>query len=110
MTLALAQLFHLGNARSRLPVLRPQRVLANPYALAALALVLVLQVLTVSWAPLRGLLRLAPMNGTEWGVVLLLSLVPAVAGQLLSWLRARRPQRRQAEGGSDEAPAAGARR
>ena len=34
MTLALAQIAHLGNARSGEPVLRPARVVANPYALA----------------------------------------------------------------------------
>ena len=34
MTLALAQIAHLGNARSAEAVLRPARVIANPYALA----------------------------------------------------------------------------
>ena len=41
MTLALAQLFHLGNARSRGPVLTPRRAMANPWAVGAVALVLV---------------------------------------------------------------------
>jgi Cation transporting ATPase, C-terminus len=38
MTLALAQVFHLGNARSTEPVLRPDRALANRFALGAVAL------------------------------------------------------------------------
>jgi Ca2+-transporting ATPase len=47
MTLALAQIFHLGNARSVGPVLRPRAVVRNRFALGAVALAVGLQLLTV---------------------------------------------------------------
>ena len=84
MTLALAQLFHLGNARSRDRVLRPARALANPWALGAVGLVLVLQLLAVYWPPLSGLLRTVPLSPGDWAVVLGAAAVPAVVGQALS--------------------------
>jgi len=90
MTLALAQLFHLGNARSRGPVIGWRRATANPWALAALPLVVVLQVLAVYWEPLSAVLRTVPLGTTDWLVVAGLSLVPAVVGQAIDWAQARR--------------------
>jgi Ca2+-transporting ATPase len=94
MTLALAQLFHLGNARSRGPVLRPSRVVANPWALASVALVVGLQLLAVYWAPLADVLRTVPLSATEWGMVAALSVAPAVIGQTLELTQSRRATRR----------------
>ncbi len=82
MTLALAQLFHLGNARSRGPVLTPRRALANPWALGAVVLVLLLQVATVYWGPLASVLRTVPLPGGDWVIVLGLAVIPAVIGQI----------------------------
>ena len=93
MTLALAQLFHLGNARSRGPVLRPTRIVANPWALGSIPLVIGLQLLAVYWPPLSAVLRTRPMTLEEWGVVLALSVVPAVVGQLIQVARERRSGR-----------------
>ncbi|HET9947503.1 MAG TPA: HAD-IC family P-type ATPase [Longimicrobiales bacterium] len=81
VTLALAQLFHLGNARSRDPVLRPARVVANPWALAALPLVLALQLTAVHWEPLATVLGTVPLDAGAWAVALALSAMPAVIGQ-----------------------------
>ena len=65
MTLAFAQIFHLGNARSALPVLRPDRVVSNPYA---------------------------PLAREDWLIIGGLSLVPAAAGQSVKLVAAvRRP-------------------
>jgi Ca2+-transporting ATPase len=83
MTLALAQLFHLGNARGSLPVVTPRRALANPYAIAAVAITIALQIFAVSYAPLAGVLGVRPLSTDEWLVVLLLASGPAVIGQLL---------------------------
>lgn len=94
MTLALAQLFHLGNARSRGDVLRRARIVANPAALAAVPLVIVLQLLAVYWPPLAALLGTTPLNVSDWMVVAGLSVVPALVGQLLR--RSRRPSGRAA--------------
>jgi len=83
MTLALAQLFHLGNARSRTAVLRPQRAFANRWALGAVPLVIALQILAVNWSPLSNVLRTQPLATGEWVLVFGLALIPAVVGQLL---------------------------
>ena len=89
MTLALAQLFHLGNARSRGPVLSLDRVFANPWAVVAVPLVIGLQLLTLYLAPLARVLGTVPLTVAEWGVVVGLSLVPAVLGQVIAIARRR---------------------
>jgi Ca2+-transporting ATPase len=84
MTLALAQLFHLGNARARGPVLSFSRATANPWALAALPTVVALQLLAVYWEPLALVLHTQPLSSADWWVVVGVSVVPAVVGQLVS--------------------------
>src|SRR6185503_6373758 len=78
MTLALAQVFHLGNARSVDAVLRPRDALANPYALGAVALTVALQIAALAIDPLARVLRLTPLDPTEWAVVLLAAATTAV--------------------------------
>jgi len=90
MTLALAQIFHLGNARSRGPVLSWKRATANPWALGAVPVVLGLQILAVHWPPLAEVLRTVPLSGGDWLVVGLLSIAPAVAGQIVDSIQERR--------------------
>src|SRR5690606_19676015 len=75
MTLALAQLFHLGNARSRAAVIRPRDIVANRWALAAVAIVIVLQLAAVYVPPLAGLLDLVPLRPADWAIVVPLSLL-----------------------------------
>ena len=87
MTLALAQLFHLGNARAHGPVVRPARAFANPWALGAVPLVLALQLLALYWTPLARVLETAPLDPGEWLVVAGLSLLPAVVGQTIELLQ-----------------------
>ncbi len=93
MTLALAQAFHLGNARSRTPVLSPRHVFANPQALGAVALVVFLQVLTTHTPLLRAVLDTQPLAGADWLVVFSLALAPAVVGQLARLVAERRARR-----------------
>ena len=93
MTVALAQLFHLGNARSNAPVLAPHRALANPLAVGAVALVIALQLLALYLQPLRDLLDLVPLTFTEWSLVLGLSVIPAVVGQSMKWAHAKATER-----------------
>ncbi|HKK93309.1 MAG TPA: HAD-IC family P-type ATPase, partial [Longimicrobiales bacterium] len=83
-TLAFAQLFHLGTARARDPVLRPSRAFANRWAVGAVALVLVLQALALYWAPLASVLGTVPLGARDIGVALGLAMVPAVIGQLVA--------------------------
>ena len=83
MTLALAQIAHLGNARSRGPVLRLERALANPYALAGAGVALLLQLAAALIDPLARILRVAPLDPVEWFVVVGLASLPALAGQAM---------------------------
>jgi len=94
-TLAVAQVFHLGNARSQGPVVRPARIVANVYALGAVALVLVLQVCATQWSPLAGLLGTVPLGWRDWLVVGVLGVVPGVVGQIVNAFRGTPAPRRQ---------------
>ena len=87
MTLALAQILHLGNARSAGPVLAPRLALANRAALGAVALAIGLQLLAVFLEPLARVLRLTPLSATDWVLIVALGALPAVAGQLAKPLR-----------------------
>lgn len=89
MTLALAQVFHLGNARSHAAVVAPRRALANRYALGAVVVVLLLQALAVEVPLLARLLGVQPLALADWAVVAGLALVPAVVGQALKLGRSR---------------------
>jgi Ca2+-transporting ATPase len=90
MTLALAQLFHLGTARSREPVLRWSSIVANPWAMGAVPLVLILQLAAVYWAPLAAVLQTVPLARADWVVILGLSAIPAVTGQVTQLVQQRR--------------------
>lgn len=83
MTLALSQILHLGNARSTRRVTGLRRVVANPYALAAVALTVGLQLMTVYLPPLARVLRVETPTPTGWLVVAVTALVPAVVGQIV---------------------------
>ena len=89
MTLALAQVGHLGNARSARAVLRPAQILANPFALAGAGLSVALQLLAVYLPPLAHILHLSPLGHAEWFVILAFAAVPAVIGQLLKLVTSR---------------------
>ena len=85
MTLAIAQTFHLVNARSRHAVLFTSRMLSNRWALLAALLVLGLQLVAVYAPPLALVLEVVPPSGSDWLVILGLSLVPALVGQAIRW-------------------------
>jgi Ca2+-transporting ATPase len=87
MTLALAQTFHLGNARGYEAVLSWRAATRNRWALGAVALVVGLQVLAVHFAPLAGLLGLQSLSGVDWLVVVAFALMPAVVGQGIALAR-----------------------
>lgn len=89
MTLALAQAFHLGNARSHGAVLAPGKAFANRYALAAVLLVVLLQVAAAELPALSGLLHTQPLAWRDWLAVAGLSLLPAVVGQAAKLLAGR---------------------
>ena len=90
MTLAIAQGLHLGNARSRGPVMSPRRVTANAWALVALATVFGFQALVVLVPALGTPLDVVPLEARDWGLVITLALIPALVGQSIKL--ARRPR------------------
>jgi P-type Ca2+ transporter type 2C len=93
MTLALAQLFHLGNARSDEPLVSWTRAFANPYALGALALSIGLQLLTAYLLPLARILGVVALNSRDWLVVLGCAAMPAMVGQSVKVVARRRRAR-----------------
>lgn len=93
MTLALAQTFHLGNARSVEAVTGLRRALVNRYALGAVAISVGLQLAAMYVDPLARVLHIATLAWTQWIVVVALSAVPALAGQGMKLVRARSGRR-----------------
>lgn len=83
MTLALAQVFHLGNARSHEPLFHPARAFANRYAVGAVVISVLLQVAPARLAPLGSLLHVASLDLRYWLIVFAFSSVPAVVGQII---------------------------
>jgi Ca2+-transporting ATPase len=104
MTLALAQIFHLGNARSMDAVLDVAHVLSNRYALGAVLLTVSLQLAALYVDPLPRVLRLSPLSAREWAVVLACAAAPAVAGQTGKLLSARRRARQASRLGRGSPP------
>jgi Ca2+-transporting ATPase len=82
MTLALAQLFHVFNARSARPVI-PRRLFRNRWVWGALALTTGLQVATVYNPLLSRVLRTEALGSGDWLVVLAAALMPLIVGQML---------------------------
>jgi hypothetical protein len=56
---------------------------ANPAAIGAVLLSLGLQIAALLIAPLAAVLRLTPLGAEDWAAIVILSAVPAVAGQAL---------------------------
>jgi len=69
------------------PVLRLERALANPYAVAGAGLALLLQLAAAMVEPLARILRVTPLDAVEWMVVVGLALLPALGGQALKLFR-----------------------
>jgi Ca2+-transporting ATPase len=87
MVLALAQVFHLGNARDDRPVLTPARALANRLALLSVIGVVVVQVATVYIAPLATLLHVDRLTHLDWFIVAVAAMLPGVVGQTIKVVR-----------------------
>lgn len=88
-TLALAQIFHLGNARSTQHVVSWRLARANRYALGALVLTVALQVLAVIAPPLNRVLGTVPLSTRGWTIAVVLGAIPALAGQGWKLMRYR---------------------
>jgi Ca2+-transporting ATPase len=83
MTLALAQIFHLGTARGPGQMLSPRRMFANPWAIGAVVLSVALQLIALNTLPIASVLRVSPPTGSQWLLILSLAVVPAIVGQIV---------------------------
>jgi P-type Ca2+ transporter type 2C len=90
MTLAVAQIAHLGTARSERDVLAPRRAFANRFALLGVGLATALQLLTTV-APLAQVIGVTALGRGEWLSVAVWGSVPALVGQLTKVVRAASP-------------------
>jgi Ca2+-transporting ATPase len=87
MTLAFAQTAHLGTARSAGAVLRPSAMLANPFALAGVALAIALQLVALFVPGLAIVLHLSPLTAADWLVIVGAAAIPAITGQVIRAIR-----------------------
>ncbi len=81
MTLSFAQLMHLSNAGGEAGGIR--RVLRNRFALAAIAVTIVLQICAVVITPLRDILQLTLLETDEWLIIIALGFIPLLVGRLI---------------------------
>jgi Ca2+-transporting ATPase len=82
MTLALAQVFHVFNARSQLRSAFTSRLFANGWLWAAVVMCLVLQGLAVAVPILQKILHVAPPSAPEWALIAACSLLPVAVVEL----------------------------
>jgi P-type Ca2+ transporter type 2C len=87
MTLALAQVFHAFNARSRDRSLFSPQLFTNAWFWAALAVCVILQLAAVYTPFLRTVLEIAPLDAADWSVVLICSLVPLFVVELVKLIQ-----------------------
>ncbi len=88
MTLALAQLFHVFNARRHDQVFISRRLFQNGWVWSAVAFTLGLQLMAVYFGPLSRVLETVPLSTSDWSVVVAAALVPLLLGQLGKTARA----------------------
>ena len=82
MTLALAQVFHVFNARSQLRSAFTSRLFTNGWLWAAVVMCLVLQGLAVSMPILQKVLHVAPPLTSDWALIAACSLLPVAVVEL----------------------------
>ncbi len=93
MTLALAQLLHVFNARSADSTAFGRHLGRNRWIFGALLLTISLQLAAVYLPPLSRILRTTPLSLEDWTVVGAASLLPLLLGQAhKAWLGRRRPR------------------
>jgi P-type Ca2+ transporter type 2C len=83
MTLALAQVFHAFNTRSKTRSAFSAGLFTNPWLWAATALCVVLQIAAVNVPFLQTILQTVPLTGTDWALVTAASLLPVVVIELV---------------------------
>ncbi len=82
MTLALAQVFHAFNARSQKRSAFTRRLFTNGWLWAAVAICLILQVTAVYVPLLQRVLHTAAPTTSDWGVIVVCSLMPVAVVEM----------------------------
>ncbi len=88
-TLALAQLFHLGNARRLGEAAARRWARRNGFALLALAITVSLQFAASTLPGFSSFIDAVPLRRQDWLVVIGFALIPAVVGRVATLMRAR---------------------
>jgi Ca2+-transporting ATPase len=86
MTLALAQVAHAFNARSRTRSAFTSRLFTNAWLWGATLVCVLLQLAAVYLPPLRHVLRTVALTAADWGVVAVGSLAPVAVVELVKFL------------------------
>ncbi len=87
MTLALAQVFHVFNARSQSRSAFTDRLFTNGWLWAAVGTCLVLQAAAVCVPLLQKVLHTVPPNSSDWGVIVACSLAPVVVVEIVKLIQ-----------------------
>ena len=103
-TLTMSQLFHAFNVRSEDRSLFAQGIFSNPAMNRAFAIGLALQLAVLLIPPLQGVFSVLPMGLSQWGVVLLLSVLPIPVCEVEKWIRRNRKNQNfeTKDGGQEE--------
>ena len=86
MTLAMAQIFHAFNARSRTRSAFTSHLGRNAFLWGATAMCLLLQVCAVTVPGLRQVLHTSPLSAPDWGLVAAASLAPVAVVEAIKLL------------------------
>jgi Ca2+-transporting ATPase len=87
MTLALAQVFHAFNARSRKRSAFTSRLFTNGWLWGATLACILLQLAAVYVPLLRSVLRTVPLLAADWALIAVCSLTPVAAVELVKLLQ-----------------------
>jgi Ca2+-transporting ATPase len=87
MTLALAQTFHAFNARSQMDSAFNSRLFTNAWLWGAIVVCILLQFAAVYIPFLQRVLRTVPLTLSDWGLVLIFSLLPIVVVEFVKLFR-----------------------
>ncbi len=83
MTLALAQVFHAFNARSRTRSAFSSGLFANRWLWGATFICVLLQVAAVYLPPLQVVLKTVPLTAADWGLIVLGALAPVAVVEVV---------------------------
>jgi Ca2+-transporting ATPase len=89
-TMVLFQVFHVGNSRSEYLSAFRKSPLSNRLLFVGTALALALHAAALYLPPTQYVLRVEPLNGTQWLEMVLVAATVVVAVELHKWLRGRR--------------------